>query len=202
MQLLKKLFIKSLILCVGLSFIGCGKKTSESTGSKNSKKDSIVFGFATELNNFDPFSSMTADARAVNFNLFDGLVNVSSDGGFVPAIAESYNVSDDAITYTFVLRKGVKFHDGKKLTSDDVMYSVGKAIESKLSGYDKIKDYYIAEDGSLVINLLSADTAFVAYLTTPSMFRFEVITNSLHQDVYPLYRSIVRHIGAVFCYGG
>lgn len=167
MQLLKKLFIKSLILCVGLSFIGCGKKTSESTGSKNSKKDSIVFGFATELNNFDPFSSMTADARAVNFNLFDGLVNVSSDGGFVPAIAESYNVSDDAITYTFVLRKGVKFHDGKKLTSDDVMYSVGKAIESKLSGYDKIKDYYIAEDGSLVINLLSADTAFVAYLTTP-----------------------------------
>ena len=73
---------------------------------------------------------MTADARSVNFNLFDGLVNVTTDGGFAPAIAESYSVSDDAKTYTFVLRKDVQFHDGKKVTSEDVMYSIEKAKEA------------------------------------------------------------------------
>ena len=167
MQLLKKIFLQLTILCISLSFLGCGKKTSVPTASNTSKKDSLVFGFATELNNFDPFSVMTADARSVNFNLFDGLVNVTTDGGFAPAIAESYSVSDDAKTYTFVLRKDVQFHDGKKVTSEDVMYSIEKAKEASLSGYNKISDFYMSEDGSLVIELYDADTGFTAYLTTP-----------------------------------
>ncbi len=169
MHLLKNFILKFLVLLISITFMGCGvlMVKTDSKQSKNPKKDSIVFGYATELNNFDPFSAMTADARSVNFNLFDGLVNVTTDGDFTPAIAESYTVSDDAKTYTFILRKDVKFHDGKLLNSDDVMYSIEKAIASSLSGYNKIKDFYITDDGKLVITLLAADTGFIAYLTTP-----------------------------------
>lgn len=164
MNILRRTLLACASAVVLASFVGCGKKESE---VKSPKKDSIIFGFATELNNFDPFSSMTAEARSVNFNIFDGLVNVNTEGGFTPAIAQSYSISDDATVYTFVLRKGVKFHNGKELTSDDVMYSIQKAIDSSLSGYKKIKDFYIDTDGSLVIKLSSADAGFVAYLTTP-----------------------------------
>ncbi|MCR5762328.1 MAG: hypothetical protein K6G00_02970 [Treponema sp.] len=167
MQVLKKNLLNLFALCILLSFAGCGNKATKSESSNGSKKDSIVFGIATELNNFDPFSAMTADARSVNFNLFDGLVNVSQDGGFNPAIAESYTVSDDAKTYSFSLRNGVKFHDGSDLCHADVLYSIQKAIESSLSGYNKIKDFHITEDGHLIINLSDADTGFIAYLTTP-----------------------------------
>ncbi len=132
----------------------------------------IVLGFATEMNNFDPFTSMTADARSVNFNIFDGLVNVAPDGSFSPAIAESYS-SEEGRAFVFTLRQNVKFHDGSPLTHDDVLYSVQKAIDSKMAGYDKIRDFRFVPDGMggvtdiFVITLKSADAGFIAYLTTP-----------------------------------
>ena len=162
MQILKKIspFAAFVLLAGAVTFTGCTKKEIKD-------KNSIVFGFATELDNFDPFTAMTADARSVNFNIFDGLVNVNTDGGFSPAVAESYTVSEDALTYTFILRKGVKFHDGKTLTSDDVMYSIQKAIDTGVSGYKKIESFFFDDSGRLVIKLSSADTGFIAYLTTP-----------------------------------
>lgn len=128
----------------------------------------MVFGFATELNNFDPFTSMTADARSISFNIFDGLVRVESDGSFVPALAEEYSASVDASEWTFRLRKGVKFHDGKSLTKDDVLYSIQKAIDSGVTGYKSIKSFSFDSSGeTLTITLNAPDAGFDAYLSTP-----------------------------------
>ena len=67
MHLLKNAILKLLVLLISITFMGCGifMVKTESKQSKNPKKDSIVFGYATELNNSDPFSAMTADARSV-----------------------------------------------------------------------------------------------------------------------------------------
>ena len=84
----------------------------------------FILGSATELNDFDPYSSITADVRSVNFNIFEGLVKVQPNGDFTPAIASDYEVSEDGTVYTFTLREGVKFHNGEDVTEDDVLYSV------------------------------------------------------------------------------
>jgi peptide/nickel transport system substrate-binding protein len=161
---------------VSLLLSACGGKTplpdngigQDNALPKQKEGGSMVFGFATELNNFDPFSSMTADARSVNFNIFDGLVNVAVDGSFVPAIAESYSSSADSMTWTFTLRKGVKFHDGKTLGKDDVLYSIQKAIDGGMTGYNKIASFSFDDAGEVLsINLSSPDSGFKAYLTTP-----------------------------------
>lgn len=56
------------------------------------------------------------------FNLYEGLVKPTSDGGFIPAVASDYTISDDAKTYTFTLRDGITFHDGTPVTIEDVKY--------------------------------------------------------------------------------
>ena len=52
----------------------------------------FVYGLATEVNNFDPFKATTADAKSIYFNIYEGLVKVTPEGTFAPAVAESYEV--------------------------------------------------------------------------------------------------------------
>ena len=72
----------------------------------------FVYGIATEIDNFDPFTATTADAKSVYFNIYEGLVKVSPDGTFKGAVASDYKISDDAKTYTFTLRREIPQRTG------------------------------------------------------------------------------------------
>jgi peptide/nickel transport system substrate-binding protein len=63
---------------------------------------------------------------------YAGLMGLGADGVLVPVLAESYSVSSDGRTYTFVLKPNVKFSDGTPVTADDVVFTVGKAEDSAL----------------------------------------------------------------------
>ncbi|QTA84275.1 ABC transporter substrate-binding protein [Desulfonema magnum] len=64
-------------------------------------------------------------------NLFDGLVQFSKDLRVVPAIAKRWKISRDHRTYTFLLRKGVKFHNGREVTADDFIFSFTRILDPK-----------------------------------------------------------------------
>jgi peptide/nickel transport system substrate-binding protein len=61
-------------------------------------------------------------------NVYDPLVWPTKGGAPKPHLAESWEVSDDSLTYTFYLRKGVKFHDGTELTAEDVAFSMDRML--------------------------------------------------------------------------
>lgn len=61
-------------------------------------------------------------------NLYDTLVFPTYDGEVVPHLAESWEVSEDGLTYTFHLRKGVKFHNGEELKAEDVVFSMERLL--------------------------------------------------------------------------
>lgn len=61
-------------------------------------------------------------------NLYDTLVFPTYDGEVVPHLAESWEVSQDGLTYTFHLRKGVKFHNGEELKAEDVVFSMERLL--------------------------------------------------------------------------
>ena len=65
-------------------------------------------------------------------NLYDGLANVDPQGALVPELASSWEVSPDATSVTFHLRKDAKFQDGSPLTADDVVYSVERLLKINL----------------------------------------------------------------------
>ena len=137
---------------------GCGAKSSGSssgnaaaggTSAAAEEKQMVeggdfIKGVSTEAPGFDPFTTQTADARSIFFNIYEGLMATEQDGSFAPALAETCEASDDLQTYTFTLRQGVKFHNGNNLTMDDVLYSIEKSITSNINGYSEIAEYSAA----------------------------------------------------------
>ncbi|HEY3174783.1 MAG TPA: ABC transporter substrate-binding protein [Candidatus Polarisedimenticolia bacterium] len=77
----------------------------------------------------DPFQAADDNSLVYIYPIFDGLVEfVPGTVDVRPAVAESWTLSDDHLTYTFKLRPGVRFHHGRELTADDVVYSVRRAL--------------------------------------------------------------------------
>ncbi|WP_099824217.1 ABC transporter substrate-binding protein [Oceaniglobus indicus] len=83
-----------------------------------------------DSNNYDPHKSTARGASEVLFMMGDTLVSLAPDMQTIEAgIAESWEVSEDGKTYTFKIRDDVTFCDGKKLTAEDVAYSVNRWID-------------------------------------------------------------------------
>src|SRR5215470_12231162 len=88
----------------------------------------LVLGVVLEPPHLDPTAGAAAAIDEVVYaNVFEGLTRIGSHGEVLPALAESWTVSDDGKTYTFKLHTGVKFHDGTDFTADDVKFSLDRA---------------------------------------------------------------------------
>src|SRR5260370_17322451 len=75
-------------------------------------KDTLVLGMVLEPPHLDPTAGAAAAIREVTYaNLYEGLTRIDAQGAVQPALAESWTVSPDGLTYRFKLREGVKFHD-------------------------------------------------------------------------------------------
>ena len=133
-------------LTAGLALTGCGgSKTSDTTdntaGAENESTAEVkgvdvdTTGYLVAALNAD---IQTADVQKtskdyeVPFNIFDRLVDVEvgTDGNskIVPSLAESWDISDDGLEYTFHLRQGVKFHNGNDFTAEDVAYTFHRML--------------------------------------------------------------------------
>ena len=172
-KLKKHILSLSLALILCLSLCACAGNTGSAGTDNQTPADTVpsqggefVYGLATEVDNFDPFIATTADTKSIYFNIYEGLVKVTPEGTFQPAVAESYEISQDAKTFTFKLRSGVKFHNGKDVTMEDVLYSVQHAIDSGINGYANITDFAAQDDQTLVVHLENPSTDFLANAST------------------------------------
>ncbi len=70
--------------------------------------------------------------RDLTMLIYSGLMRAEPDGALVPDLAQSYTISEDGRTYTFTLRNDATFHDGTKVTADDVLFTIAKAQDAAL----------------------------------------------------------------------
>src|SRR5262245_62727907 len=92
----------------------------------------FVFANESPYDTMDPHAAFDVGRVAVRLNLYDGLYRWMDNPPVLhPWLAESHTVSADGLTYTFKLRKGVKFHDGAEVTADDVVYSMERILALK-----------------------------------------------------------------------
>ena len=148
---------------------------------------SITIAISQDLDqSLDPLVSTSAGKREIFFNIFEGLVKAAPDGSFVPALAESYEISDDATTFTFKLRDGVKFHNGSSLTAEDVVYTLDRCRGTEtgvplLPVYSEMESVSATDDKTVVIKLNKPDIEYLAYLNTAI-----IPHDYADQDIFPI----------------
>ena len=182
----KQLLSGVMALLLSASLCACGgsktaEGTSEAAGESSEAEPSntlsegtpvpggsVVYGMTQDLASLDPHVDTDAGTRDVVFNLYEGLVKPTSDGGFIPAVASDYIISDDAKTYTFTLRDGITFHDGTPVTIEDVKYSIDRyaEIQGESSAFSSLVDSVeVQDDKTLVVNLKESYSEFLPMMT-------------------------------------
>ena len=102
------------------------------------KKDAVVLAMTLEPPGLDPTAgAASAIAEIVQYNIFETLTKINNDGTVSPLLAEKWEVSPDLKTYTFTLRKGVKFQNGEPFNANAVRFSFERAGGDKSTNKDK-----------------------------------------------------------------
>ena len=120
------------VILSAVAFTGmlCGCRKSAANGN------TVTVGITQEPSVFDPHTVTAAGDREIMFNVYEGLYKFDSDGVLNPCLASGYELSNDMDEYIFAIRKGVKFHNGKEMTPDDVVFSISRAA-GLLPGQEK-----------------------------------------------------------------
>ena len=94
-----------------------------------------IVGVPTLVNPVVALSDADKDLTSL---IYSGLMRKSPDGKFIPDLAESFSVSPDGTNYTFNLKKNAKFHDGSKVTADDIIFTIGKIKDPLIKSPHKL----------------------------------------------------------------
>jgi peptide/nickel transport system substrate-binding protein/oligopeptide transport system substrate-binding protein len=122
----------------------------------------------------DPALAADIYSVTVIHQLFDGLVQFDQNLNIIPAIAKSWKISHDGLNYTFFLREGVKFHNGREVTADDFVYSFTRIVDPK----SKTSAAHFLEKVSGVKEFENGKTKYVEGFKSLGKHTFEIQLNS------------------------
>ncbi|MDR2566096.1 MAG: peptide ABC transporter substrate-binding protein [Bifidobacteriaceae bacterium] len=106
-----------------------GGATGGGGGGGKAATQEIVFALHNTPDGIDPTITSNSFASPVIYNTFEGLVSYSTtDGALIPGQAESWDINEDGLTYTFHLREGLKWSDGSALTAGDFVYAAQRVL--------------------------------------------------------------------------
>ena len=114
----------------------------------------VTFAWPTYI---DPAVGSDFSSSSSFVNLYDTLVYPTPEGGVKPNVAENWETTSDGLTWTFFLRKGIKFHDGSEMTAEDVAFTMDRIITiGEGYGYmfaDKVESTEAVDDYTVRFNL-------------------------------------------------
>jgi peptide/nickel transport system substrate-binding protein len=132
------------------------------------QKDTLVIGAQADANTLDPVSMADGYSNTAGLLVYEGLLTMNDSGEITPCLAESYERIDE-LTYSFRLRKGVKFHNGDLMTAEDVEYSMSRALGPKGSMVhyqnEGVESVTKKDDETIIIKLKYPFTPFLNEIT-------------------------------------
>ena len=137
MNLIKRLAVGTLAGVLAVSLVACGGTTPASSAAASGASSAAATTGSNILNvmvevevaSLDPQLATDGTSFEVIADYTDGLMQMDSTGKAVAAIAESYDLSDDGMTYTFHLRKDAKWSNGDPVTADDFVFGWQRAAD-------------------------------------------------------------------------
>lgn len=148
-----------------------GNNAASAESDRLSDGSSVTVGISQDLDSLDPHKAVNAGTNEVLFNIFEGLMKASPDGGVIPAVASDYEISTDGTQYIFTLRKGVMFHNGNEVTLDDVLYSLKRCAGAEndgvplMSAFTNVTGVDADEQGRVVVTLSEPSLEFLNSMT-------------------------------------
>jgi len=168
-----KTYLASTVAAAALA-LGLSAASAHAQADPNAKQGgSIVITYKDDVATLDPAIGYDWQNWSMIKSLFDGLMDYKpGTTELVPDLAESYEISEDGQTFTFKLRKGVKFHNGREMTAEDVKYSIDRVVnpvtQSPGQGFfASIKGYDEAAEGK-------ADGVAGIVVVDPYTIKFEL----------------------------
>lgn len=129
----------------------------------------LVVGRGSDANSLDPAEATSFEAIKVADWAFDGLVRFNGNSHeIVPALAESWEISEDGLQWTFKLRKGVKFHDGTDMNADAVVFSFERQRDKDHPYWNKRFARWSAKFGTIKLTEKVDDYTVRINLKTPA----------------------------------
>ncbi|MGH7768283.1 MAG: ABC transporter substrate-binding protein [Candidatus Binatia bacterium] len=136
--------MKLLYLAISLIFFipsNMGAQDKPRTGG------TLNIGIHADLYGLNPFVRMRSIDRNIRSLVYESLVTIDNKGEVKPFLAESWKISPDGKEYTFVLRRGVKYHNGEEMTAEDIKWAVdyakdpqhGASAKPHLDGVDSVR---------------------------------------------------------------
>ncbi|SHJ94334.1 peptide/nickel transport system substrate-binding protein [Clostridium amylolyticum] len=163
------------ILAVSLIFAaGCGSKSSKEGKAQGGKKEggTFIMAVGSDPAVLNPLYGNDRTTMTINNTLFSPLFIV--EGSEIKYyLAESFKASEDFLTYTLKLKKDLKWHDGKAITADDLMFTLDKIMDEKQNSFlrdylvigDKLVQYKKVDDLTLEFKLPTVTMAFVSAIS-------------------------------------
>jgi peptide/nickel transport system substrate-binding protein len=160
-----------------------------STGSVLASKDRFVVDLVNEPSSLDPHVQWNPDSYAVYRNVFDNLITRNNKGEIVPQIATSWKQVSDSVV-EFQIRTDVLFHDGQKLTAEDVAYSVRRITDPKfgspqLGQFDKITKAEVTTGNTVRLTTNGPYPALLAQLVKLSIVP-KAVVEAVGKDAFNL----------------
>lgn len=123
---------------------------------------SITWAIESDPVNLIPFGAVAGANMWGKEPMYDSLLAWDTDLQIIPALAESYEAAEDATSYTFHLREGVVFHDGRPFTSADVVYSLELAMNPPAPGiqlpwFDNVESVEAVDDFTVTVTMSQPD---------------------------------------------
>ena len=142
-------------------------------------KDDLTIAIQLEPPHLDPTSAAAGAIDSVLYsNVFEGLTRFDSVGDVSPGLAKSWEISEDGLTYTFMLNEGVTFHDGTTMDAEDVKFSLDRigaedSANAQKALYSAIAEVNVIDpmtvevklseaNGNMLFNLAWGDAVIVA----------------------------------------
>jgi ABC-type transport system substrate-binding protein len=165
---------------VGPRYVGAGHDTPQPGGT-------FIFAAGSNIHTLDPHFAYDTLSTAACRLLYDGLLDYDYEGNMVPSLAaELPEISDGGRSFRFKLRDGIKFHNGREITAEDVSWSLHRLLSERIGspGYpffksiegapayhtgeaDRVEGIVVLDDKTIEFRLDEADQTFLNALAMP-----------------------------------
>jgi len=168
-----------LLLGLTLSLVLDMPMLSRAASDKPKSGGTLTMAIGKDLTVMNPLTRTRSTDKLIRELIYESLLGLDEKGNIVPKLAESWEVSKDGRLFTFHLRKGVKYHDGKEMTSADAKFAIDYTLDPKNAAYGRQRIISVERAEAVDKNTLRI------YLKAPSASFLAVVADIMSFSVIP-----------------